>query len=235
MKYLLFLSLPLLVLIVSCSENGTGPITYTDAELKEKLVGSWSNAYGSVDYEVNGDFVENWDFDYNLGDSIVNQTEIMRGSYEINHGILKQNITQWSINNGVGGGNMLPAYKIVFTRNLLYLYPVEICTRIGDNTDSLWGEWYTFFWTHKYSEPEEFGKLEQTYNFNKDSMRVNVGFRSSFDSTGVFYYQSDSLIYNPPEVSWSNNNISRNLEFHGGQMYMFYKLDYPPNPFIKQK
>ena len=72
MKHILFFSLPLLLLIISCSDNETGPITYTDAEFKEKLVGTWSNDNGSSTFDVNGNFTDNWDIDCSFGDSIYN-------------------------------------------------------------------------------------------------------------------------------------------------------------------
>jgi hypothetical protein len=236
MKHILFFSLPLLLFLISCSENETGPITYTDAELKEKLVGSWANDYSTSTFEANGTFTDNVDIDYNYGDSSYNDKYEIKGTYDIYDGILIKNINEWNYisNTPFGGGYFSPSTKMVIRRNLLYLVPVEICNRTDDNADSLWGEWGTFYWTHKYPEPDVFGKMEQTFNFNQDSMTVTVGFKSPFDSSGVFYYQTESLYYNPPEISWDNTNITRSIEFRNGQLYMFYKLD-QLNPFVKRK
>ncbi len=234
MKHLFLLILPLLFIIISCSDNElTEPITYTDSELKAKILGTWTNEYTIISYDANGNFLENIGIDYTIDDTIVNQSELIKGTYEIENGILMKNITEWEIinNSYLGGGYMPPDSKIIFVRNLLYSYQLEICTRTGDDTDSLWGEWYTFFWTHEYSDPQEFGKLEQTYNFNKDSMIVTTGYQHPFDSGAVFY-QTDPLTYNPPEISWTNN-IPRTVEFHGGQMWMFYKLSSTPIPLKK--
>ena len=234
MKYLFLSILPLLLVIISCSENEpTEPTTYTDAELRAKIVGTWSNEFGSTIFEANGNFTINGDIDYSFGDSIYNDLYEIKGTYEIENGILIKNIAEWTVINSspFGSGFFPPATKIVFVRNFLYSYQLEICTRIGDDTDSLWGDWYTFFWTHKYSDPQEFGKLEQTYNFNKDSMTVTTGYRYPFDSSAVFY-QTEPLTYNPPELSWTNN-IPRTVEFHGGQMWMFYELSSPPIPLKK--
>jgi hypothetical protein len=236
MKRLILFLPALLFIIISCSDNEpTEPITYTDAELKAKIVGTWSNDYISIKFDANGNFVEDIDIDYTYGDTTINQKEVIKGSYEIENGILRKNITGWDIinNSFLGGGYMPPASKIIFVRNFLYSYPLEICTRMEDGTDSLWGEWYTFFWMHEYSDPQAFGKREQTYNFNKDSMTVTTGFRYKLDSSAVFYYQTDPLTYNPPEVSWENN-IQRSIEFYNGQMWMYYKLDQPPTPLKKE-
>lgn len=234
MKNLILSCLVILLLILGCSENNpTEPKTFTDAELKAKIVGKWSNDYTSISYDANSNFVENIDIDYTFGDTIVNQSEIMKGTYEIENGILRKNITEWTVinNSFYGGGYMPPESKIIIVGNFLYSYPLEKCTRIGDNSDSLWGEWYTFFWTHEYLDPQAFGKIDQTYNFNKDSMTVTTGYRYQFDSSAVFY-QTDPLTYNPPEISWTNN-IPRTVEFHGGQLWMFYRLNSPPTPLKK--
>lgn len=235
MKHLLLFLPALLFIIISCSDNeSTEPFTYTDAELKAKIIGKWSNVYTSINFKADGSFTENIDIDYTVSDTIVNQSEVISGTYEIENGILSKNIIEWDIinNSFLGGGYMPPASKIIFVKNLLYSYPLEICTRTGDDTDSLWGEWYTFFWMHEYSDPQAFGKLQQTYNFNEDSMTVTTGSRYPFDSSAVFYYQTDALTYNPPEISWENN-IPRIIEFHGSQMWMYYKLNQPPTPLKK--
>jgi hypothetical protein len=239
MKNILLFSIPIILLVTSCSENdSTEPITYTDAELKEKIVGEWSGSFGNITFEANGNFTENIDIDYTFEDSSFsyNQKEVIKGTYEIENGILIESFNEWEVINSTpfGGGYVPPSSKIVFTKNSLLLYPLEICTRVGDNADSLWGEWYTFYWTHNYFDPDEFGKLEQSYNFNQDSMTVTIGSKYPFDSSGV-YYQTNTLFYNPPEISWLNANISMILEFHGGQMYMFYKLSHAPSPLIRQK
>ena len=238
MKYLLSLSLPLMLLIVNCSENETGPTTYTDAELKEKLVGSWSADYVKINFNADGSYTEYYDIGYTIGDSTVHQIEDMKGTYVIENGILIKNITEWKIisNSYYGGGYQIPATKIIFRKNLLYQYYLNILSRIGNDSDSLWGEWHTFDWAHHYSDPDRFGRVEQTYNFKKDSMLVTRGNHYPFDSSAAFNYYTYPLIYNPPEIRWGND-IPRVIELHssGSQMYMFYKPDRLPPPLTKQK
>jgi len=237
MKHLIFYSLPLLLFIISCTENNpTESRTYTDSELKAKIVGTWANDYTNISYDANGNFVANIDIDYTIGDTTVNQSEVITGTYEIENGILMKNISEWEIinNSHLGGGYMVPASKIIFLKNLLYQYYLNILTRIGDDSDSLWGEWYTYDWAHHYSNPAVFGKFEQTFNFDKDSMTVTRGSRVSYDSIAGFYYYTASLLYNPPDISWENHS-PRIIEFHGGQMWMFYKPSSTPKPLKKIK
>lgn len=237
MKYLFLFFLPLLFIIISCTDNEpTEPTTFTDAELKAKIIGTWSNAYISINYEANGNFSENVDIDYTLEDSTYNQSEIIKGTYEIENGILRQYLTEWKIINFTpfGSGFVPPASKIIFSKDFLYSYPLNILTRIGEDSDSLWGEWYTYDWTHHYSDPDVFGKLEQTFNFNKDSMTVTWGLKVSYDSSQGYYYQTDSLTYNPPDISW-DIGIPRTIEFQNGQMWLYYKLSQPLTPLKKVK
>jgi len=232
MKNLIFSSLSIVLLIVGCSENEpTEPTTYTDTELKEKIIGTWFNDYGNIKFKPDGNFTNYVDIDYTIDDSTITQTELLRGTYDIIGGILRYNVTDWYINNGYGGGGSIPNFEIKFEGNLLYLYPLDILTRVGNGPDSLWGEWYKFNWYHDYSDPQLFGKLEQTYNFKKDSMIVTVGVR--YDSSQVYFYFSRPIVYNPPEVSW-DGNATWITEFHNGQLWMFYKLNQPPIPLKKQ-
>jgi hypothetical protein len=236
MKHLLFFSLPLLLIFISCSnDNLIDPIANTDSELKERIIGTWSNEYGTYKFYIDGHFQETIDIDYTLGDTTAKQMEILTGTYEIKGGILSKSITEWNIinNSFMGGGFFSPTSKIIIAKSLLYSYPVEICTRIGNDSDSLWGEWYTFHWTHHYSDPELFGMREQTYNFSRDSMMVTIGHSSTLDSTGVIYYETKQLSYNPPELIW-DENLTFVTEFHNGQLWLFYKLNQPLTPLKKQ-
>ena len=160
---------------------------------------------------------------------------MIKGAYLIENGILTKNINEWMVISTIpfSGGFFSPSTKIIIMNNLLYMVPIEICNRIGDDADSLWGEWHTFYWTHKYPEPDVFGKQEQTFNFSQDSMTVTTGYKYPFDSSAIFY-QTDSLYYNLPEISWTRTNITRSIDFRNGQLYMFYKLN-QPHPFVKQK
>jgi hypothetical protein len=235
MKHLLFLSLPLLLFLISCSENETGPITYTDTELKEKIVGTWSTDYVTITFDAKGNFTEYIEVNYTNGDTISNEIDDIKGTYDIVDGILRYtNITEWAQNEHIfGGGHILPDYKITIARNYLYLYSFDRLIRIGDDTDSIWGDWYSYAWTHKYDDPEIFGIYEQTYDFSKDSMTATIGSRISFDTSQTFYNYTQPLTYNPPEISYSQATWI--TEFHGGQLWMFFKRSKPPTPFVKQK
>ncbi|OQY73113.1 MAG: hypothetical protein B6D44_08220 [Ignavibacteriales bacterium UTCHB2] len=232
MKHLLLFLPALLFIIASCSENEpTEPTTYTDAELKSKIVGTWFDEYGNIKYKPDGNFTNYVDIDYTINDSTITQTELIKGTYDIIDGILRYtNVNEWYVINGYGSGGSIPNFEIKLEGDLLYLYPLNILDRVGNGADSLWGEWYTFNWYHIYNDPTLFGKLEQTYNFSKDSMIVTLGVR--YDSSQVYYYDSRPLVYNPPEVSWDGNSTWI-TEFHGGQMWMFYKLNQPPKPLKK--
>ena len=185
MKHLLFLTLFLLLIIISCSEKGpTEPATYTDNELQSKLVGTWSNDYISIKYKSNKTFTENIDVDYIINDSTISQTEVIKGTYDIIDGVLRYtNITDWYANGEMGSGSSIPDFEIKLEGNLMYLYPLNILTRIGNGVDNIWGNWYTFNWYHKYNDQLIFGKFEETYNFNKESLMVTLG--SRYDSSGV--------------------------------------------------
>ena len=112
----------------------------------------------------------------------------------------------------------------------MYLYPLNILTRIGNGVDSIWGNWYTFNWYHNYNDQLIFGKFEETYNFNKDSLIVTLG--SRYDSSGVYSYYTLPFTYSPPEISWDINSTWI-VEFHSGQMWLYYKLNQHPTPLRK--
>jgi hypothetical protein len=236
MKHLLFLSLPLLLIIISCSENGPiEPTTYTDAELKEKIIGIWTTDYVTLSFDENGNFTKYTDYNYTNGDTIINETDDIKGTYDIVNGVLMYtSITEWIQNQSfLGGGHILPNYKIIMGLNYLYLNSFERLVRIGDDEDSIWGKWYTYAWSHKYSDPQVFGDYEKTYNFNKDSMTVTIGTWISYDSIQTYPYYTQQLTYNPPEISWYGS-ITRIIEFHDNQIWMYYKSSQPPIPFKKQ-
>jgi len=234
MKHILFFSLPLLLLIIGCSENETGPITYTDAELKEKLVGTWENNYTTVVFEGNGNYTQNIYIAYIMGDTVDPQIEVVKGTFNIENGVLNRNITEWNIVNQSqlqGSSGMNLTAEVIFVRNTLYLNNFNKLVRIGDNPDSIWGEWYTTELVHDYFEPEEFGLLEHTYYFNKDSMSVRIGSRSYTQQD--YSYNTYLLTYNPPEISWENH-IPRLIEFYNNQIKMFYKHTNLPKPLVRQ-
>jgi len=123
MNHLNFFLLPLLLLIISCSEKEpTETTTYTDTELRAKIVGTWSNVYTNIKFESNGNFTENIDINYTFGDTMVNQAELIKGTYMIESGILSKNIDEWIIinNSNLGMGYIPPASKIIIDQNLLY-------------------------------------------------------------------------------------------------------------------
>ncbi|MBE0572067.1 MAG: hypothetical protein IH618_11030 [Ignavibacteriaceae bacterium] len=267
MKNLILSSLLLILLIIGCSENNSiEPITYTDSELKAKIIGTWSSDYLTFNFDASGNFKET--FNYYYQDTVIQEAEIIKGTYDIRDGILMYtNITEWTINNTfpnkiresnealnrtssntfdagktsfvlnneIGVIYSVPNYKILINKDLLYFYPLDILTGIGENTNSLWGEWTTFQWSIGYDTEIPnyvFGKLDWEFNFIKDSMMVTYGSKLSMDSSGVFHYTTEPLVYNPPDLSWGTN-YSKTIEFHNGQIYMYEKLSSTPIPLKK--
>jgi hypothetical protein len=208
MKHLLFLSLPLLLFLISCSENETEPITYTDTELREKLIGTWSTDYITLRFDANDVFIQKMD------------AETIRGTFDVLDGnLIYKNITEWNLDTSKHNSSFpLSSYKLNFEGDKLYLHLINILTRIGEHNDSLWGEWYVYHWAHKSSDPLTFGKLESTYEFNKDSMLVIVRSAYSFDSSLVFQ-STFPFTYNPPELNIDNNPKTFIAEFHKEQMW----------------
>lgn len=269
MKNLILSCLFILLLILGCSEkNPTEPKTFTDSELKAKIVGAWSNDYLTFNFDASGNFQES--FNYYYQDTVIQDAEIIRGTYDIRDGILMYtNITEWTIsntfpnkireldavlnrtsikifdaektpfesNNAIGVLYSVPNYKILINKDLLYFYPLDILTGIGESTNSLWGEWTTFQWSIGYDTEIPnymFGKLDLEYNFNIDSMTVTYGTRFSADTSAVFYFTTEPLVYNPPDLSWGTN-YNKTIEFHNGQIYMFEKLSRTPIPLKKNQ
>lgn len=225
MKNVILSCLTILLIIFGCSEKEpTEPITYTDSELKAKIIGTWLNDFESYNFDENGNFTKNI------------YAETIKGTYDIVDGILTYNsITEWNLDTSKHYESFgLLLYKLSFNRDKLYLYPISILTRIGEDTDSLWGEWYTFNWAHKYADPQTFGKFENTYEFNKDSMMVTILGSISFDSSEVFP-STFPITYNPPELIIDDSPTITIVEFHTAKMWWFYKLDEPPIPLTKHK
>ena len=265
MKWLFFSFLPLIILIIGCTEDNVVEITTnSDSELKAKLVGTWSTDYLSITYDSESNFQETIDYVYN--DTTIHHAEIIAGTYDINNGILMYKVTNWNINypssnerpqelpdriqvyklyagetvpdlnKGFLISSSIPDFKIQIENDLLYFYPVDILTGVDSNTTSLWGKWKTFQWTNAYNTENQdyiLGELEWEYNFNQHSMNVNYGAKFSVDSSTVIGYQTKSITYDPPNLSWGEYS-KYTIEFHDGQIYMFYKLSHSPIPLKKE-
>jgi len=242
MKYNLALFLfviPAMVLFYSCKDNPVVTSLQSDSELKSKIIGKWSNGFITIQYDANGNFQD----DINLGDSINNnKTESMKGTYIIQDGILSYNLSKWEIvDTSVHPGSSsssIPDYKLQIEGNQLYFYPLDILTRTSGTGDEIWGEWSTTEWTINYypcqSNPALFGKLENIYKFNKDSMTVMHATRFLDHPADSLFFMTEKLEYNPPYLNWGYN-YHKTIEFHNGHMYLFEKLNETPAPLLKIK
>jgi hypothetical protein len=227
-------------LFAGCSkDNPTGSSQLSDSELKSKLIGTWSDGFLTMQFDADNNYQQV----LNLKDSIKdNQTEFLNGTYTIKDGILSNNLTEWKIVDTSsypnGTEHLLPNYKILIQDNQLYLYPVNILNNSTGSGNEIWGEWITTEWNVKYYppaiSPAVLGQLEQIYKFNKDSMTVTYGLKYSDGSSNPVYFQTSTLSYNFPNLSW-DLNYHKIIEFHNGQIYMFEKLNEPPNPLLKIK
>lgn len=131
----------------------------------------------------------------------------------------------------------IPDFKIQFEGDLMFLYPLDILTSKVINNDGIWGEWSTTKWAIGGSSSQNsvlLGKLEWRYKFNKDSMTVTYGSKFQMDSSGTYNYQTDTVKYSPPNLSWGQY-YNKTVEFHDGQLYMFEKLKNQPKPLKKIK
>jgi len=155
----------------------------------------------------------------------------------INSGIISNEMDDRSImedsDNELWPIYSIPDFRIQFQGDLLYNYPLSILISTGASTDGIWGEWSTTHWAIGsglgIQDSLVLGKLGWRYNFDKSSMMVSYGFKFLIDSLGTFYYQTDTVKYNPPDLSWGYN-YKKTIEFHNGQMYMFEKLTRPTIP-----
>lgn len=119
-----------------------------------------------------------------------------------------------------------PDFRIQFQDDLLLLYPLSILTSSGANTDNIWGDWSTTHWGIGFNHQGSLvlGELELMYNFDKSTSTVTYGSKFLSDSLGTFNFQTDTVEYNPPSLTWGKNIYNKKIEFHLGNMYMFENL-----------
>jgi hypothetical protein len=251
MKHILFFSLSLLFLFLSCSDSEpTEPNSLTDALLKTKIIGTWERGdYQTITFEPGGNFTAI--FDYNFLDTTIENAEIRKGTYDIINGILNYtSITEWSINlfnnykptrgleNKEGFvAQILPAYKIQFKDDLMYMFYLDILVRDDNNTAGLWGKWKSYQWALEdeyFTNNRTIRKLVWEYNFNKPRMEVIIGAKFLGDSSFTISKHTYELEYDPPEINMGDLG-KRNVEFHSNKMWMLHKFNSNYKPFQRVK
>jgi hypothetical protein len=241
MKYLFLFFASFLLLFVGCSNNNlTEPASFTDSQLKAKIIGTWSNDNLTITYEANNNFQEK--INYVSPDLNTQHSEVIEGVYNIQNGILSYAVSDWNIADTSAYQNGLfssmPDNKIQIDGNKIVLYPVFVLTRLSGDDNDIWGEWKTTFWSVAYN-PGHIGQSalneEQTiFRFNQDSMTVSFGTSLAGEPIDSVHFNSAIINYNPPYLSWPVN-YNKKIEFHNGLMYMFEKLDSEPYPLSKVK
>lgn len=143
----------------------------------------------------------------------------------ISNDIAERTLGQYS-DNEISPIAYLPDYKIQFQDDLLYFHPLSILTSTGTNNDNIWGDWSTMYWGLGIDHRDSLvlGELELQYKFDKSTSTVTYGSKFLSDSLGTFNYQTDSVEYNSPNLTWGKNIYNKNIEFHSGKMYMFENL-----------
>ena len=227
------------LLYFRCSEDNTLVSSSTsDSQLKTKILGTWTNEYITYTFDSNGNFQNTIQIIYS--DINLNQNEIIRGTYNINNNVLSFDISEWK--NFISDStdqfftfSSIPSYKINIVDDLIYFYPVDILTSITDDNGDIWGEWYSYQWARKIDSdnPDSviFGKLEWTYNFNRDSKTITYGSKFEADFREKVYF-TDTLEYNYPDLKWGTS-YNKTIEFHDGQLYLFEKLSKPLLPLTR--
>ena len=260
MKHILFLSLPLLFLSLSCSDSEpTEPNSLTDALLKTKIIGTWERGnYQAITFEPGGKFTEI--FNYVYYDTTIENAEIRKGTYDIVNGILNYtsiavwninlpknyrptfgspgNITECNIENGDGSiVRSIPTLKIQFKNELMYLLYVDELYSDYDNVIDIWGKWKSYQWVLEeeyFTNNRTIRKLMFEYIFNKLRMETILSATFLDDSSVAFSKHIYELEYNPPELNMGNLG-KRNVEFHGNKMWMLHKFSSNLKPFQKIK
>ncbi len=270
MKTILVFSLSLLFFFSACNknENPVEPSTYSDSELRSKIIGTWASNYVTVTFREDGTFFNTINYII-YSDSSTTLPGAIQGNYEIKDGILSYEITDWKrfsilpkslnkselinsvffsreikrINTTEDSENKIypisfsSDHKIQFQDDLLYFYPVDILTSLGSNTEDIWGEWSTLHWGIGSRDGQDstiLDQLELRYKFDKNSMTVTYGYKFISDTLGSFDCQTDTVKYNPPDLTWYKNQYKKTIEFHNGKMYMFEKVT-SPIPLTKVK
>ena len=239
MKYLSFAYIVFLIFFVGCTkDNPTESSIMSDSQLKSNIVGTWANDNLTITYDVNNNFQENIHFV--LSDSSTSQSEIIKGTYNIKDGILFYNVSDWNILDTSAYPNGLfssiPQYKIKFSNDRLYFYPLLVLTKLSGNDNDIWGNWRTTFWSLDYYRgnisPALLAEQQTIYKFEKDSSVVYYGTSLAGEPVDSAHFSSAKVQYSPPNLSWDYNN-NKTIEFHNGQMYMFEKLNSALLPLTK--
>lgn len=203
-------------------------MVYSDSSTTppEAIEGSYEIKNGILIYKIN-----DWKRFNNLVKRLIK-------SDWINTGLISNKIDGRSIildsDNEINPIAYFPDFKIQFQGDLLYFHPLSILTSTEANADEIWGDWSTTHWGIGRDSQDSIvlGELELKYKFDKSSMTVTYGSKFLTDSLGTFNYQTDTVVYNPPYLSWSKN-YNKTIEFNDGQMYMFEKLSASPIPLKK--
>ena len=252
MKHILFFSLPLLLLVLSCSDNEpTESNSIGDAFLNAKIIGTWTRGdYQTITFDPNGNFEEILDYKY--VDTTIENAEIKRGTYDILNGVLSYtSITEWSINlpnnykstfepleNNEGYvERIIPVFKIQFEGDLMYWRPLDILVSEDNNTNELWGNWKCYQWALEkeyFTNNRTVRKLIWEYNFNKPRMEAIIGAKFLGDSSFTYANYSYELFYDPPEIRWGGNFI-RTAEFHNNQLWITSAYNNNPDPYRREK
>ena len=238
MKKINLLFASLAFLFISCSKNNpVEPFMQSDSELRANIIGEWSNQYSTIHYYADGTFQNSV-----YGPSSNNKTieAVINGNYNIEDGILNYIVSDWEILDDsvkqIPFSISYPKYKLQMTRDLMYVYPLDILTRIGNEGSDIWGDWSSSEWTISYNpqrqNPFIIGDLLWRYNFNQDLMTVTYGTSFPANSDSIFHYTTEVLEYNPPNLSWGLN-YEKTIEFNNNKLYMFFKLINQPIPLKK--
>jgi hypothetical protein len=209
---------------ISYNEDGSfletiNYIIYSDSSTTppEAIQGSYEIKDGILIYKIS-----DWKRFNNLAKRLIK-------SDWINNGLISNEIDERSIvqdsNNEINPIGYFPDFRIQIQGDLLYFYPLSILVSAEPNNEGIWGDWSTTHWAIGIDQQDSIilGEFELKYKFDRNSKTVSYGSKFLIDSLGTYNYQTDTVEYDPPNLSWGNI-YNKTIEFHNGEMYMFEKL-----------
>ena len=242
MKYLLFLLLPFLLLIISCSENVTNPsgdqiVTTDDDLLTAKIIGKWEvKNYETLVLNSNRTFIDTSFAIFADSPNVYVPHCVVEGKYSVDDSILYfydvilRYAKAASVNPpAVAFAVTMDPRKISFNGDQLNLQFVIILNPLESNYPNLIGRWESISWVAVFDrdiEPQyKGGKKKLDFNFYNDSLKVNYSVEYLFNTSLL---NSNYVIdYTFDGINLSIQYINYKVEFRNNKMYWFgYTFNY---------
>ena len=236
MKHLLFLSLPLLLLFVSCSDNEpTWPSSIDDQALKSKIIGTWKDIRNySITFYSNNTFVDSIYFEGTTDTSHINYGLFVRsGKYSISNAVLELKEFHFDtlITKSIISLGMYSTHSdIAIENNQLRMVPFMVFNKTGAYKRELLGEWTKKGWYCQIDSDPSFwepicGPTFEKYTFYEDSTncRYTEIINNLINDTTYTYTLNWEYVYTTPYLDIpSPGYYNLTVKFDAFKMYWYF-------------